>query len=321
MGTDTSHLARGSFWLAIGSGVGMLVGFFLSMAYARYLSKEMYGDYRYILSIISMAGILALPGLGLAMTRSIARGLEGTFVSTSKIMFRSSFAISMVSIGMALFFFSRGTTQLAWGFLTASLLVPFVEGLGNWKGYLNGKQEFKKKTLFNIFIQIFYGICMIVAIFSIYIFRLSSTVSVILLVGTYLTTHALPNVLFQRHVRKRIPPNAPEDSEAIRYGIHLSLADIPAAIATYIDSVLLYHFLGPSALAIYSFAIVLPEQLKAVLTNAVTVSFSKLSAHTEDAVKAKRLQTIPVRALKASLISGILILSYILAAPFLYKLF
>ena len=105
LGTDVSYLVRGSFWLVIGSVASMLIGLLLSILYARYLPKETYGSYRYVLSIVSMVGIFSLPGFGTAITRSSARGFDGTFRRLSRIMFFSSFGISVVYLGSAIFFF------------------------------------------------------------------------------------------------------------------------------------------------------------------------------------------------------------------------
>ncbi|MEK7173830.1 MAG: hypothetical protein AAB710_01975, partial [Patescibacteria group bacterium] len=61
--TDVRYLARSTAWLSMGSVIGTTVAFILSLAYARYISKDVYGSYRFILSVIGMAGIFSLPGM------------------------------------------------------------------------------------------------------------------------------------------------------------------------------------------------------------------------------------------------------------------
>ncbi|MEK9166471.1 MAG: oligosaccharide flippase family protein, partial [Patescibacteria group bacterium] len=278
--TDAEYLAKGSFWLAVGKIVGMAASFILSIAYARYLSKDLYGNYRYVLSMLGIAGILALPGLSTAMVRAVAQGAEGTFRQAAKIIFFSSFGISLIGLGFALIFFVKGLTALALGFTVGALFVPFGEGLGNWRGYFEGKKDFRRKTLYNIAGHIFYAAVMLAAVGGIFLGKLAPTNALAILLGAYFLAHALPNVIFFRKAMRSVPVGAPQDPEAIRYGLHLSVLNIPATIANYIDSVLLHAYLGPAALAIYSFAIAPVEQLKALLSIVPDVAFPKLSEKT-----------------------------------------
>ena len=321
LGTDTRYLMRGSFWLTIGSMSGMLIGLLLSIAYAHYLPKETYGSYRYVLSFVSIVGIFSLPGFGTAITRSSARGFDGTFRRLSRIMFFSSFGISIVCVSVAAFFFFHDQKELTLALVIAGLLMPFVEGMGSWKGYLDGKKQFRNKTVYNITTQIIYGILMAAAVIGSYALGFGLTLTLALLAGTYMFTHALPNLYFYTRTLHSIPREAPEDPGSVRYGLHLSASSVPATFATYLDGVLLYHLLGPSALAVYSFAILLPEQIKALLATYINVSLPKLAANTAD-TKAQLIakKTLPRKIFRASLLSIIIVGGYISVAPFAYHI-
>src|SRR5581483_9763038 len=75
---DMLYLTRGGFWAAVSqitlSGATLL----LTVAFAHYLSKDTYGQYKYILSVANILKILILSGIGGAALQSIARGYEGT---------------------------------------------------------------------------------------------------------------------------------------------------------------------------------------------------------------------------------------------------
>ena len=321
--TDIRYLLGGSFWLSASSLVGIGVAFFLSILYARYLPKDIYGNYRYVLSLVSIAGVLSLPGLGTAITRAVARGLPGTFRNCARIIFLSSFGISIICLVTALLLYTRGNKETALGLVIASIIVPFVEGMGSWRAYLDGKKDFKKKTIWNAIVHGVYGIAMTAIIATIYIFKTNTLISIALLVGTYLLAHALPNIIFFFMTRKTIAPNAPSDADAIPYGLHLSLSGVPATIATYLDSVLLFHFLGPAHLAIYSFAIAVPEQLKRLFTNISDVTFPKLAAFQRSSFNDQQhiKKILPPKLFKASLITSFIIIVYIAVAPLLYSFF
>lgn len=321
--TDIRYLARSSAWLSAGSVIGTLVAFGLSLLYARYIPKDAYGSYRFILSAIGMAGIFSLPGMGTAIIRSAARGYEGTFRKGSFIIFLSSFGISVIGLVTALYHIIKGNTAVAYGLAAASLFVPFAEGLGNWRGYLDGKREFKKKTFYNTLVHVSYGVIMTGTIAAIYLFEFSLVSSVLLLVFAYFFSHGFPNIVFHRMIIQRIPKNAPQEESAIQYGVHLSLSTAPSTLAAYIDSVLLYAYLGPTALAVYSFAIAIPEQMKSFMGNAATVVFPKLAAYTHiPASGSVSLQsTLPSKLFRASIMTSILVFGYVITAPFVYTVF
>lgn len=319
LGTDVRYIAMGSFWLLINKIASLGVAFLLSIAYARYLEKDIYGSYRYVLSFIGFFGICAIPGMGTALIRSIARGAAGAFHAASRTIFLFSFGISIACAFSAFYFYNTGNSTLAIGFLAAAFLTPFSEGLGSWRSYFAAVRLFHKGTTLSSVVQTLYGICMISVVAIVVFYHLSAQIAVFLLVATYLAAHAIPNILLTRHVSRIISPHAPTDTSTIPYGFHLSASEIPSTIATYLDSILLYNFLGPAALATYSFAIAPVDQLKSVFGTAATVSMPKLAEKTARADTHAALQkTLPVKLFRASIFTTGVIVVYIMAAPFLF---
>ncbi|MSR76405.1 MAG: hypothetical protein EXS68_02335 [Candidatus Ryanbacteria bacterium] len=319
---DIRYILANSFWIGSGKVLATLAAFFLSVLYARYLPKAVYGDYRYILSVLSIAGIFAVPGIGTAMARAIARGFEGTFRHGGRFIFLASFGISIVGIGCALFFFYNGNIYLGWGFALCALFFPFVEGMGNWRNYYDGKRLFKEKTVLNTIDQLAYTICMAGAIGAIIFLKLDAGTSLLILLLAYTLGEGLPNIVFFLQTLKKIPKNAPGEPGALRYGLHLSIANIPATIANYLDVVLLYAFMSPAAVAIYSFALALPEQLKSYLGIVTDISFPKLAVQSQNAESLRDLKkTLVTKAIKASYVTCAIVLAYIIAAPLIYSTF
>ena len=320
--TDIHYLARGSFWLGIGRIFGALVAFGLSVLYARYLPKELYGDYRYVLSGLGALGIFALPGVATVITRGVARGFEGTFRRGSLLIFASSFGVMLGGFGIAVWFFLHGNAVLGWGFIVAALFMPFAEGLGNWRAYFDGRRMFYEKTLWNIGANLFYGLSMMGAVGIILMFSLYPWQSLIVLLGMSVLGHALPNIVAYLFAMRRVPRGAPSEQGALRYGVYLSFLDVPSTVVMYLDGILLHAFIGPSALAIYSFAIAAPEQMKGLMSAAAITAFPKISQRT-DTIEARQeiKKTLPAKLLRASLFTALAVAAYILAAPFLFHIF
>ena len=162
---------------------------------------------------------------------------------------------------------------------------------------------------------------MVVAVISIYFFKLPLTLGIAILVTASFFSQGLPNVFYFIKILRSIPKNTPSEPAEIRYGVHLSILNIPATVANYIDSVILFHFLGPGSLALYSFAIAPVEQLKAFLGINLMPAFSKLALKTKENNNSSALKkTLPAQAMKASLLSAVVVLVYILAAPYLFQI-
>jgi O-antigen/teichoic acid export membrane protein len=320
--TDVRYLLKGTFWLSISRVLGMGVAFGLSVLYARYLPKELYGNFRYIMSIAGALGIFALPGMATIIMRSVARGFEGTFRRGSLLIFFASFGISVISIGIAVWFYAHGNSAFAAGFLITGLLVPFAEGLGNWRAYFDGRKEFQKKTGFNIVSNLFYGIVMGSTIALIIAFDTDSFAALVFLVAAYFLGHGIPNIIAYRSTLRIISKQAPIEPGAIRYGFHLSFLEAPATIANYLDGVLLYQLLGPASLAVYSFALAPTEQMKGFLGLSATVAAPKLFVRTatrEETAELKR--TLTFKILRSVFFTAFLVGFYIMLAPWFYRTF
>jgi len=320
--TDLMYLVKGSFWLTVGRVMASVVALFLSVLYANYLPKEIYGDYRYILSVLGALGIFALPGLATVIIRGVARGFHGTLILGMRMIFISSFGITLLSFIIAGWCMFIGRGDLALGFLSAALFVPFAEGLGNWRAYLEGRQEFKKKTNWNILSTLWYGIFMSFAVGIIYVYSLANFQSLIILLSFYFLGRALPNIWYTKKALREIDKGSPAEDGAIRYGLHLSLLEIPSTLANYLDAILLHAFIGPAGLAVYSFAIAPPEQLKGFMGTTAIAAFPKLAARAEtEKIRIGLRNTLPGKIIRSTYITAAVSLMYIVAAPYLFSFF
>ena len=320
--TDIRYLAKGSFWLTIGRVVSAVVAFVLSVLYARYLPKELYGEYRYVLSVLGMLGIFALPGMATAIVRSVARGFDGSYRKGALYIFFASFGITLASLVTGFWFFYQGNDRFGWAFVTAGLVVPFAEGLGNWRAFFEGKGQFREKTFYNIFATIFYGAVMAGTVALLIIANIPFVFALAFLVSMYYIGNAIPNIIFFLKTLRSVSRGSAIESGSVRYGLHLSLVKAPATLANYIDAVLLHVFLGPAALAVYSFAIALPEQMKSFLGVTATVALPKLSSKTEaEAERALLRVTLPSKIMRSVAITTVLVVVYIVAAPYVYEIF
>jgi O-antigen/teichoic acid export membrane protein len=111
-------------------------------------------------------------------------------------------------------------------------------------------------------------------------------------------------------------PNDKVDPETISYGRHLSIMGIPQGLVGSLDALLIFHFIGAPALAVYSFATLFPERLSGGLKFISTIAFPKFSEKSEEDVKGFFHKKIWWLLLLLALVAAL----YAIAAPYIFEL-
>lgn len=305
--TDMVYLAKGGFWLTFNKIIGTITSLALAMAYARLLPQETYGLYKYILSIMGIISIIALPGVNSAIQRSVALGLEGSAKEGLKTKIRWGSLAAFVGILTALYYYSQGNRTLAFGVIIASIAVPFIESLSVAYPIMQGRMKFKELSILSSLRQIVIPFSLIITLFF--------TKNLLIFLGIYYAVTILSDAfIFIFSFRKL---NSERDPESHSLSLHLSVMNIIGLASGYLDKILTWHFLGAGALAVYSFAIIPIDQAEAYLKSSYTLAFPKIAAQETKVLK----KTLIPKIIKFSIILIIPVVLYILIAPFLYKVF
>lgn len=307
--TDMVYLAKGGSWLTLGQIVSSASSFLLAIAFANLLPKETYGIYKYILSL---AGILAIPtlsGMGTALIQAVARGYEGSFIPVLKTKIRWGLLGGLASLILAGYYFYNGNTTLTISFLVSAAFLPFMDSFGIYNTLLQGRKLFDVSTKYGIIVQIIAIATLITTILF--------TKNLFLILLAYFSSWTLLRFIFLKITLKKFPPKDKKDPQTISYGKHLSLMNIFPLIAQQLDKVLLFHFLGPVQLAIYSFAVAIPNQIKSPFKNLQVLILPKFSKRSKEEIKS----TLFNKILKLGMLLIFIIILYILVAPFIYKIF
>mgnify|MGYP001597968786 CR=1 FL=1 len=307
--TDMVYLAKGGSWFALGSAVTMLSAFILGITFASLIPKEVYGTYKYIISLSGIFGAFALTGLGTAVTQSVARGFDGVLKKAFSVNLRWSFGIIASTIIGSLYYFLRGNMLLSLSILVIGAFLPFLNSANFYTGFLAGKKDFRRLNTFGMF-RSFIPMVVLIA-------TLLFTHDVLSIIIAYFAAHTFTTLLFYFFTTKKIPENATVDPHFFHYSKHLSIMNIIGATAGQLDNVLVYHFFGPAQLAIYYFATAIPDQLKGPLKGLNSLILPKFaersSAEIHSSIKRKILLLFGAMSL--------VVMAYIAIAPLLYDLF
>lgn len=303
---DMVYVASGALWANLSQVVFMAVSLAASVAFAHYLPKETYGSYQYVLSIAGLIAATTLTGMNSAVTRAVARGHEGELRKSVRFQLLAGILPTLIAAGVSLWYAAGQNSGLSLAFLWIALFLPTANAFNTWVAYTGGKKLFKIGSYYGFVNNIVqYGAIIACTIFT--------RNFVWIIFGNYLV-NLINNVIIYRMVTRQVPPNDQTDDETVRYGTHLSLMSIPGAIAGQLDALLVFHFVGPTQLAVYSFATILPERLAGVLKFIPSIALPKLAQKSEqNAVRLVREKLWLMLALTA-IAAGL----YALLAPLVF---
>ena len=88
----------------------------------------------------------------------------------------------------------------------------------------------------------------------------------------------LGNLIIYQHHRQKNPAERQNSNPVpVAYGNHLTAMSIPGTISSQLDALLVYHFVGPAALAVYTFATLLPEKFSGGIQFISNIALPKFS--------------------------------------------
>lgn len=305
--TDMVYLAKGSFWLNLGQIISSIAGLNMAIALANLLPPETYGVYKFILSFLAILTIPTLNGMNTALIRAVAQGNEGTLWPAVKEKIKWGALGTLGAFIMAGYYFYNQNIALVMCFLIMAVFIPFINTFTIWVQYLNGKKKFKLIGKYQTIMRILVVASIIITVFF--------TKNILVILFIYFTATTLIRFLFFTIITKKYPPNNKIDYPSIGYGKHLSLMGILTIIAKQTDKILLFHFLGPVQLAVYTFSLRPIEEMLNPLNNLAKISAPKLSQRPINDLK----KSIPGKMFRLFLVMIPIVGIYILIAPYFYQ--
>lgn len=271
--TDMVYLASGTFWGNLNAIIVTGLSFSASVLFARYFSKEEYGMYQFTLSIASLIGATTLSGMNSAVTRAVARGHEGELKHSVKYQLIAGIIPFIIGLGIAGWYLLHGNTALAIAFSCIALFLPLNNAFNTWLAYLGGKKIFR--------IGAYYGMANNTVNYTAILLTIYFARNFLWVIVANYTIAFISCFIIYKLVLRKFPPNEERDLETIPYGVHLSFMGILGTFASQLDSLLVFHFIGPAALAVYSFATLLPEKLAGILKFIPNLALPKLATLNE----------------------------------------
>ncbi len=302
------YASKGGILLFTAQFVSSLAGLGLAILFANLASKEVYGTYKYILSVAGLVGALTLGGMNTAIVRSVARGQEGLFKNGFKINLKWNIGMFFLALGVAAYYFLNNNLTLGTSLMVIAFTYPILTSANIYNAFLTGRKEYKISSTLQV-------IRNLGPIFMVFI-ALSLTQNILIIVSTFLISSAFFTFILMKWVIYRFRPNNLRDDLSLNYAKHLSLMGLLTPVGNQIDSILLFHYLGAAPLAAYALATAIPDNIIGYFKNLHTLSLPKFSEKSTLEIKESLLK----KTFILGLISFGIYLIYILFSPFLFSL-
>jgi O-antigen/teichoic acid export membrane protein len=122
--------------------------------------------------------------------------------------------------------------------------------------FLDGKKQFATRTVLNLLQQIARVILMLLAIWW--------SDNALLIIFAYFFSDAVLAIAMYIWTQRFTTENSKEDPQLIKNATHFSAMDVLVRISDNVDSILLFHYLGATQVAIFSFAIAPTREIRGI---------------------------------------------------------
>lgn len=286
-------------------GLGFATTFFLVKA----ISVDQYGYYNFVLSAVGIASIFSLTEMNNAVMQSISRGFYGVYRAALK----KSFMMCVIgSAGLFLvggyYYVFESDEHLLLALSLAAIGLPFSSALTQWKALRMGENRFKELSKIE-------GLNSIVTCVAVILSVLIFPGNYILPLALLIFIPALRNVFMIVSDLKKISSDATEENDVVAYGMKVSFFSGINLIAASLDRIILFVFLTPAAVALFSAADRLSDSFKNISQDLSAAMAPKLA---RQKVYTKKIDNI---FMVYGIVMGAVILFFSFTAlPFLFIL-
>lgn len=306
--TDMVYATKGGVWLTIGQVIAAISAFGIAVGFANLVPAETYGTFKTVFSIAGIVGAFSLTGIGTAIAQAAARGERGALRTGAFAHLRFSKWMLLIGIIVSGYYLLEKNYAVGFGLAAAAFLYPLITSFGFFAGYLKGQRNFKAAATLTSIHAIIPSISVLT---SLYLTNDAFTIILVHLISTSLTT------LGCYAWTVRTYGSTEKASAVIGLGKHLSVMGAVNRVANELDTIIVFHILGPVAVAVYALAqapINQIHRLDQIITSLALPKFAQRSF-----LEIKR--ALPQKVILLFVLFAVITATYILCAPLLFAFF
>ena len=265
---DAHYFAKNSFHVAFGHGINIAKGLITGYLVTRMFPKEMYGEYRLVMQIAGLVGVISLSGLPAAISRAVANDQDKAPLRFTMHCYAVFSLLGTVVLLIMIPLLSFWNREALWPMflIEALLFVPTSVGTTFFGGIIAGTGAFREALRANYLASILVALSV-----ALMLFLYPSPILLLTFVN------AFPTIIYLKALRKMIRkyPSEERNWSIFRSGLHLTFAALPMSLSSYVDSIIIAGLFGAKELATFSVALLIPEQVKQLFKELSPIAFSK----------------------------------------------
>jgi len=308
--TDMVYLTKGGFWTTLNTIISSFSSFVLTLFFANFLAPETYGIYKYIFSVYGLLSAFSLSGIDILVIESISKGKSNVLNQAFNYSLRWNIPFCLISFATSIYYYLASNFELATAFSFIAILAPLISSFGLFGSYLNGKKNFKLLSIANSVNNLITSAIVLIA--TIY------TQNPVIIVFSYFISQTIINGFFYLYTSKKSREGSPDMAEIdLSKGKHFSVMNIFTVISQHLDKIVIFHLLGGSSLALYSFALAPVNQIQGLLKSSGPLYSPKILAKTKEENK----RELPKKFIQILGLMIIPVLIYVILVPYFYRFF
>jgi O-antigen/teichoic acid export membrane protein len=258
---DLDYYIRQGFWVTAANIITALIGITSVVILSRLFDPDLYGQYRFFITVLTTLTLFSLSGMSTATLRAAAKGNKNAYPQTARVRFKYSLIGSLALVITGLYFLHRH--EDTWFlYLIAAPLFPFIFAFDSVIFYLYGRDMFKQASI----VKVILTSSPMLAVIALVLIKPSLHGAVL----AYIITAAIMPTLTYIILCKKLQLSGKNpDKELVAYGKHISIMEAMNVIYGQIDKFILTWLLGFAKLAVYTIALTIPDtfrqQTKSVL--------------------------------------------------------
>lgn len=266
---DVAYFLRNGSWSLIGDGAQVLASAVLVVLFARLASKEVFGQFQFIISIVSLSAVVSVKGLDVVILRDTARGFDGVYKRAVKLRFWWSLLSIPLMLIVGWYYRSIGETVLASAFLIGAWLLPIHYSTNSWVSWLKGKKRFDVLAKYLLVKSVTNTALVVTAII------VSGGNLATIFVSYFVGQIAMNSIALV--VSRKFADNDKVSLDWKEYSYFISLTGLFKLVMVNIDKILIGVLISPAALAVYTVAILIPNYFQLVVKSLFQTASPRLS--------------------------------------------
>jgi len=306
----TDNLIKNGSWLFTRNIVTAFSVILLSIVAANFLDPNVYGIYKYILSIGAIISIFGLTGAREAIVRSLAKHGSINLPKIFKSHLTFSILPHLLLFLISAYYLWQENYVFSFCFALIAVTQPFYQAAELYRATLNGLQKHKVLALTSIFFTL--------STSSIVMFMMWKFGTVIAITSSYVISHTTLSLLlyFITLEKNKKSCTGVRSPNILGYSINLSVMKVFSRIADNLENVLIFQILSPATLAVFTFAKAPVDQ---ILSQSNIVKFLVLPRFSRYSSKTVR-SNIHYKAIWFFTLVLFSLIIYLLAIPSIFEL-